>query len=157
MKQSLFLLVSILLAGCSQRTTLVSPAYHDRVAMEVRETLTDYLDAVRAHGFMGEINYLDDSDDFFWVPPGRTSAIGYDSVIVILRASAPLYQVVDNRWDSLQVVPITKHVATYTGKLTSELTDMHGKTETYHLLETGVVIRRRDGWKLLHGHTSLME
>jgi hypothetical protein len=36
------------------------------------------------------------------------------------------------------------------------MTDTAGKTTVIHLLETGVMIYRKNGWKLYHGQTSML-
>jgi hypothetical protein len=103
---------------------------------------------------MAEFKYLDHSPDFFWVPPGYAGAISYDSVAAILKKSAPKYTLIENTFDTLHIVPLSKELATYTGSLTINMTDTSGVYQArFSLLETGVMIKRPDGWKLLNGHT----
>ncbi|WP_299275988.1 nuclear transport factor 2 family protein [uncultured Psychroserpens sp.] len=124
------------------------------VADDVKQTLNSYFDDIRESGLTAEFKYLDNSKAFFWTPPGFASSISYDSVVTILKQSAPRYQSIDNQWDVLKINPLTKEFATYTGKLSSIVIDTSGQVFKVKLVETGVVVKRHDGWKLLCGQTS---
>lgn len=134
-------------------TVAEQKAINDSVA----QTLTDYCKAVKEHGLTAEFQYLDHSPDFFWVPPGYTSTISYDSVEAVLIRNAPMFRMIDNTFDSLRIVPLTKELATYTAVLHSTMVDTTGKTTQMHMVETGTVIKRKDGWKLLSGQTAIIE
>ena len=97
--------------------------------------LEDYFDAISESGLSAEFDYLDQSSDFFWVPPGFNSAISYDSVKTIL--------------ESLRIVPISKDIANYTGIVGGSITDSRDSINAVHMIETGTVIRRVNGWKIL--------
>ena len=116
-----------------------------------------YLDAMREGGLEAEFNYLDSTDAFFWVPPGYDSWISYDSVAAVLRAMAPTLRSTDYRWKSLRIDPISEDRAIYTGTLTGALTDTSGQVTNLSMIETGTVIRREDGWKLLNGQSALLD
>lgn len=122
----------------------------------VRHTLNNYFGDIKRSGLLAEFAYLDHSPAFFWVPPGYGGPISYDSVATILKRSAPKYRSIENVFDTLQIVPLNKELASYTGRLYSTMTDTAGNTARFSLLETGVMIKRADGWKLLNGHTSLL-
>lgn len=122
--------------------------------MDVRQTLYQYYEDISVSGLTAEIPYLDSSTDFFWVPPGYDEPIFYDSVVSYIRQNAPLFQNIINKWDTLRIYPLTKELASYTGVLLSTVTDTTGITETYPLIETGVMIKRDNGWKLLNGQTT---
>jgi hypothetical protein len=134
------------------------PAVMDRAAitLEVKQTLSDYAADIRKNGLTAELNYLDSSADFFWVPPGYASPITFDSVAAILRLRAPAYQEIDNVWDTLQVMPLTNELASYTGRLKSTMTDTAGHSATYTLVETGLMVKRGGTWKLRSGQTSVV-
>lgn len=127
------------------------------VIEDVRMTLADYYADIRKSGLMAEFNYLDSSSDFFWVPPGYTTPLSYDSVAAVLIQNAPLYRSINNSFDTLHIIPLGKELATYTGRLSSTMTDTSGKTMIFSMVETGVLIRRQNGWKLLHGQTTLLD
>ncbi|HWA35694.1 MAG TPA: hypothetical protein VG737_16240, partial [Cyclobacteriaceae bacterium] len=63
---------------------------------------------------------------------------------------------VDNVFDTLHVVALSRRYATYTGRLRSTMTDTTGQTTTYLMLETGILTKRPDGWKLLSGQTAIV-
>ena len=121
----------------------------------VTQTLNRYYDDIRAEGLMAEFRYLDNSPEFYWVPPGFSVAISYDSVASILRQNAPLLKDIDNKWDTLRIDPLSHELATYTGRLHSIVTDTAGHVSETSLVETGLLIKRRNGWKLLSGQTSV--
>ncbi|TAI47827.1 hypothetical protein EW142_14325 [Flagellimonas allohymeniacidonis] len=139
--------------SCEQPKTITSDEKIE-VSDNVRQTLTDYYNDIRELGLTAEFKYLDNSKDFFWTPPGYSSSISYDSVATILNHSAPLYQSIDNQWDSLRITVLTKELAAYTGRLRSTMTDTSGQVFKLKLVETGLLIKRHDGWKLLCGQTA---
>ena len=149
------LLFLVLLSACNAPDTF-SEADQQRVAAEVDSMLHAYLDAMREGGLEAEFAYLDSTDAFFWVPPGYNSWISYDSVAVVLRATAPTLRSMDYRWQSLRIDPISQDRAIYTGTLTGALTDTSGQVTTLSMIETGTVIRREDGWKLLNGQSAVL-
>lgn len=154
---SIFLFLLLTITGCQESATKpFTEEDHKTVAADVRETLFKYYEEINQSGLMSEFAYLDSSDDFFWVPPGYTSSIGYDSVAAFIRQAAPAYKQVNNTWDSLRIIPLSNELASYYGRLRSVMTDTAGRMEDYFLLETGLMIKRKDGWKLLHGHTVVL-
>lgn len=144
----------LILFSCSQPATLTENE-KSIITDSVRHTLNNYFNDVKRAGLLAELNYLDHSPDFFWVPPGYSGAISYDSVAFILKHSAPKYRLIENSFNTLQIVPLTKELATYTGRLQSIMTDTSGTILNFSLLETGVMIKKPGGWKLLNGHTSI--
>jgi hypothetical protein len=56
----------------------------------------------------------------------------------------------------LKIIPLSKELASYTGRLNSTIVNKLGKVMTFSLVETGVLIKRKDGWKLLNGQTSIL-
>jgi len=142
--------------SCSDQTEL-SVTEKGRVAEEVRAMLHQYDDDVRTNGLLAEFAYLDSSEDFFWVPPGYNSSLSYDSVVVIIRKNAALLRNVNNVWDSLRIIPHSGSLATFTGNITSRSVDTSGNVATVRLIETGLAVKRYDGWKLLSGQTSLLQ
>lgn len=145
----------LLFAACSSSSTF-SEEDKQTVATDVRKTLHQYYEDIHVSGLMAEIPYLDSSKDFFWVPPGYDEHIPYDSVVHFIKQNASLFQTISNKWDTLRIIPLTKELASYTGTLLSTVTDKTGITETYPLIETGLMIKRNNGWKLLNGQTAAL-
>jgi len=127
------------------------------ISDSIRQTLNNYFADIKKEGLTAELKYLDSSSDFFWVPPGYKSSISYDSVAAILKRYAPFYQSTDNSWETLMINPITNNLASYSGRIHSITTDSSGKVSNFTLIETGLVVKRQTGWKLLNGQTSVVE
>lgn len=126
------------------------------VVEDVRAMFEAYFAAIEAGGLTAEFDYLDDSDAFFWVPPGYTSALSYDSVRAILEANAPGYRSIRYGFERVRVIPLTDEIATYTGIVRGTLVDTTGAESGVALIESGTVVKRADGWKLLSGQTAAL-
>jgi hypothetical protein len=125
------------------------------ISRDVRAMLQNYSDDIRLKGLHAEFAYLDSSIDFFWVPPGMNSPLPYDTIASMIRSNALMFQSVDMTWENLKIVPLTASLATYTGRLNSLMIATSGKVSRTQLVETGLVIKRNDRWKLLSGQTTL--
>jgi SnoaL-like domain len=156
MTRKILILFAMLLGSCDQQKPLNS-VEKDEIIKEVRQTLNNYYDDIRKSGLSAEFNYLDNSSDFFWVPPKYPECLSYDSVVSILKQSAPKYKYIDNKVDFMRINPLNKELAVYTCQLHSVMTDTSGNVLTYSMIETGVLIKRKDGWKLLSGQTSILD
>lgn len=153
MKIKLIVVITLLLSLACERSKPFSTEDKIRIVQEVTQMLHDYQNAVATSGLTAEFAYLDSSSDFFWVPPGYTAPLDYDSVAEILTQNAPLLKSIRNTYTSLHIVPLSKRIATYTAQVESSFTDTAGKTTESTLIETGVVIKRTNGWKLVSGQT----
>jgi hypothetical protein len=127
------------------------------ITRDVKQMLYNYYDDIRKTGLEAEFKYLDSSPEFHWVPPGFSSAISYDSVASILKKNTGLFRSIVNRFDTLTIVPIGRNVASYTARISSTILDTTNKTNTVLMVETGVVIKRPGGWRLLSGQTSVID
>lgn len=152
-----YMLATIILsvAACTPSETLTESESVE-IVREAKATLDNYYDDIRKEGLNAEFKYLDNSSEFFWVPPGYAIPLSYDSVTKILNQNAPLFKSVDNSFDTITIVPMSKELATYSGRLKSILTDTSGTVTTFSLIETGILVKRKDGWKLLSGQTSML-
>lgn len=150
-----FLIFSLFLFGCGVSQD-ERDAPNTDVRKEVEEMLHTYINQINEHGVKAEIYFLDSSDGFFWIPPGFDTAISYDSVMSILKAMGD-----ENRnifsWENLSVQAYSDTLATYAGSLKSIGKDSLGNEITTTLIETGAVIKRKDGWKLYNGKTTIAE
>lgn len=146
------LLLLLLFVTCSTTHAQVS-----KVEKEVREMLDNYFGDIRREGLMAELKYLDNSRDFFWVPPGYNHALSRDSVVAIITGYAPKVKLTNNSFETLHIVPLNDELATYTGRVRSTVTDLQGNERTHTLVETAVVVKRKEGWKLLNGQTSVVK
>ncbi|HEU5290509.1 MAG TPA: hypothetical protein VFU05_07710 [Cyclobacteriaceae bacterium] len=155
-KRYILIATFLLVTGCAQPETLTE-AEQAEIVRQVKATLENYYSDIRKEGLTAEFKYLDNSQEFFWVPPGYTSPISYDSVAAILKQNAQLFKSIDNSFDTLHIVPLSMYLVTYTGRLRSIMIDTSDQTSAYTMMETGVLIKRKDGWKLLSGQTSLLK
>ena len=146
-------LSTILLLVACRHSSLTE---RDKIIRDVRATLENYHRDIKRAGLKAEFDYLDNSEHFSWTPPGYTFAIPYDSVATILNMNAGKFASVDNSFDTLRITPLSDELASYTGRLSSRVTDTSGITAIVSLVETGLMIKRPDGWKLLNGHTSIL-
>lgn len=151
---SLFLLVSC--TKQQQTPTPLTQSQKTALTQEITQTLNNYYSDIKQHGLTAEFAYLDSSEDFFWVPPGYSVALSYDSVAAVLKQNAPKFKSIENSFDTLRINIISNELATYTGRLHSTMIDTLGKSSTFSLVETGVMIKRKNGWKLLSGQTALL-
>ena len=157
MSHNNFWTLFILLSVFSCREPAAKAINKIDISDAVRLTLNNYFADVRKEGLLGEFKYLDSSLDFFWVPPGYTSSISYDSVASILKRYQSFYTSIENSWELLVIRPLTNDLASYSGRIRSLVTDTSGIRKDITLVETGLVIRRQEGWKLLNGQTSVVE
>lgn len=146
----------LILLTFSCRESLLTETEKAAIVEGVRMTLKNYHADIKKSGLTAEFNYLDKSDDFYWVPPGYSSAISYDSVAAILKRNSLLYTSVENTFDTLRITALSKDLAGYTGRLHATMTDTTGKSMSFSLVETGLLIKRKDGWKLLSGQTAVI-
>ncbi|MES2560389.1 MAG: nuclear transport factor 2 family protein [Bacteroidota bacterium] len=152
-------ILSMLILSCTQQKqqpTTLSAAEKATLTQEVRQTLDNYYADIREHGLMAEFAYLDSSVDFYWVPPGYTAAISYDSVAAVLRQNAPMFTSINNSFDTLRISIINTEWASYTGRLHSIMVDTSGKESSFTLVETGLLVKQQNGWKLRSGQTALI-
>ncbi|MEZ4919480.1 MAG: nuclear transport factor 2 family protein [Saprospiraceae bacterium] len=134
-----------------------APAFNQsEVEQEVRNMLKSYHQAMETNGLEAEFDFLDNSDDFFWVPPGYTSTLTYDSVRTILKQTAPAIDSISLSWETLSIYPLSRDLASYSGIVSGTMRDTSGNINAMHLIESGTCIRRADGWKLLNGQSAVL-
>ncbi len=129
----------------------------DRVTKNVLSMFDSYHYDISKEGLTAEFKYLDASDDFFWVPPGYNSTLSYDSIRHILEKSAKAFQTVIFSWDTIQVFPLTNEIANFTGIVNSHMVDTSGTSLTFKIIESGTLIKRKSGWKLLSGQSAILD
>lgn len=153
----LLLLVFTFSNGFGQESKGPSNTEKSLISDTIRQTLYNYCKDVKQSGLTAEFKYLDSSADFFWVPPGYSTAISYDSVARILRQNAGMFKSLDNTYKTLTIVVVSKRIATYNAVIHSVSIDTSGKVNEANLIETGVLIKRPSGWKLQSGQTSILK
>jgi len=139
------------LLGCTQSADIPG---NQQAVDEITKMLHEYHRAIEQGGLKAEFEYLDDTDEFFWVPPGYRSALDYDSVAAILNENDRAMSKISLHWDTLKVFSLRSDLAQFYGTITMMTEDTSGNSTTGHLVETGLVIKRSDGWKLLSGQSA---
>jgi hypothetical protein len=156
MRRYLFLIFILLWIQCRNHSTSPGITDKDQVISSAKKMLQDYYDDIRANGLLAEIKWLDSSSSFFWVPPGYGGPILFDSVAKVIRRNALSIRKIDERWENLQIQPLTADFVSYTGRINSTVIDSAGHSTTNRFLETGILIKKEDGWKLLSGQTGML-
>ena len=154
---SLILTMVVIGFSCNPKQDTADDFNKESVSREVETMFDNYHLDIKAGGLTAEFKYLDNSSDFFWVPPGYGSALTYDSVRSILEKNAKAFTNIDFHWDTLQIFPISNEVATYSGIVGGTMTDTAGVKSIIKIIESGIVIKRKDGWKLLSGQSAALE
>lgn len=127
------------------------------VEKEVKEMFIAYDDSVRKNGIEGEFFFLDNSEQFYWVPPGYKYALHYDSIAKILHEYAPNFKYINNTWDTLHIMALSDKYASFNGIINSYSVTIDNDTTTSKLSETGLVIKRGEDWKFLSGQTVIID
>ncbi|MGH7491496.1 MAG: hypothetical protein ACREOO_03790 [bacterium] len=63
-------LIALLALGSCQKPDKLTEPEEEEIKDSVQQVLRNYFNDIRANGLMAEFRYLDDSPEFFWVPPG---------------------------------------------------------------------------------------
>ena len=146
------LMLCLMLMGCEE-TAGKKDFDRELVRQEAKTTLENYFADIRSEGLSAEFKYLDSSADFFWVPPGYSSALNYDSVRAILEKNAKSFQLVEFKWRSLEIYPLSDHYVNYTGIVDGKLVDTSGVSSLTSMIETGLLVRTKEGWKIRSGQS----
>ena|SRR5215203_4098390 len=146
----LFLVVS-----CSQKDK--TAVNSDDSRNEIKTTIDNYYNDLRKEGLVAEFKYLDSSNQFFWVPPGYMNYANYDVIAAAIRRNAGSLKTIDNRYDSLLIIPLTNVYAQFVMRSISTSIRLDGDTIKSAFIESGVMVKRKDGWKFLSGQTSLLQ
>jgi hypothetical protein len=156
MKNNTVFAAVIFLISCSgEQKPQLSDEEKGNIVMDVKEVLDNFNADVKAGGLTSEFKYLDNSKDFKWIPPGYQTSISYDSATSMMKRSSGTYKEINNSFENLTINALSADTASYTGKIKSMMTDTMGNIMTIYLNEKGKLIRRKDGWKLLSGETTI--
>ena len=142
----------VLTLSCTKEKEF-NEARKEQVKIEVRQMLDNYFKSIRSKGLTAEYEYLDQSSQFFWVPPGFNSPISFDSVKTILDGNAELMKSVDFRWDTLYILPLSENIANYTGIISGKIVSQQDSVSLVKMIETGTVIKDKNRWKILNGQS----
>jgi hypothetical protein len=154
MKNFLIALNLFMLFSCAQNDRRV---VNNDLQKEVKSTIDNYYKELRKEGLAAELKYLDSSNQFFWVPPGYLNYANYNVIAGAIKRNAALLKSIDNRYDSLLIIPLTNDYAQFVMRTISTTIRADGDSIKSAFIESGVMVRRKDGWKFLSGQTSLLQ
>ncbi|MEQ8217116.1 MAG: hypothetical protein RIM68_13725 [Arenibacter sp.] len=60
-------------------------------------------------------------------------------------------------WDTLQIFPLTNEIANYFGIVEGVMVDTSGLESAISIIESGTIIKRESGWKLLSGQSEILD
>jgi hypothetical protein len=153
----LFLVVLITLIGCKEQLNdskqILDKEY---LSTEILEMFDAYHAAIKENGLKAEFDFLDDSSDFFWVPPGYSSPQSYDQVKNVLLENDKAISSIEFKFDDIQIYPLSNSIANYSGIVSGKMIDTTGVLSTFKIIESGTLVKRKTGWKLLNGQSRNM-
>jgi len=154
MKSLIFLIFLACLSCGRSESKIVIEIDSLSIKSEVREMLHSYHQSIKEFGLIGEFEYLDHSAEFFWVPPGYQTALTYDSVESILKQSAKGFKSAEFSWDTLRLSVLSPSIVNYTGIVSGTMIDTSDVVTEVSIIESGTIIKRPNGWKLLSGQSA---
>ncbi len=153
LKVQYLLFCLVLHLGCVQKTTPIDNSEKEIIKTEILLMFENYHNAIKKDGLTAEFKFLDDSDNFYWVPPGYHSALSYDSVKSILNQNSKSIQHIEFEFETISIYPLHKEFATYTGIVVGKMTDTTQQTSQFKIIESGSLIKRDTRWKILNGQS----
>lgn len=145
------ILTTVLLTSCLKEQS--KSFDKQEIISEIQTMFENYHEAIKQDGLTAEFDYLDSSDDFFWVPPGYKSALKNDSIKAILLQNNKSIQSISFDFETLEIFPLSEKIANYSGIVKGIMIDTSNLTSNFKIIESGTLIKRTDGWKLLNGQS----
>lgn len=156
MKQLFFSLILIFSLFSCQKSDELTPETKSKIISIVEARLNASNRAVKLNGLTAKLDYLDNSEDFFWTPPGYSQALNYSQFSEATISNADNYTKITYLYDSLKIIPLTRNIVVYSGTIRSTMIDKLGNRTAFSLVETGTMIKRKKKWMFLNGQTSLI-
>lgn len=157
-KTTIYIVIAVLWVGCETTIPAKEKASFDARAtsLEAKATLEQYYLSIQEKGLSAEFDFLDTSSQFTWIPPGYREPLSFDSVRHLIEENAAMGTSIANTWDTLIVNALSPEIACYSGRFKSTVIDSTGFELVLTFTETGILVKRPDGWKLLQGQTALV-
>ncbi len=150
----LFLMILVAFTGCKEQIDTSKQAIDkEYLSTEILQMFDAYHAAIKENGLKAEFDFLDNSSDFFWVPPGYNSRQSYDQVKEILIKNDKAINTIEFKFDTIQIYPLSNSIATYTGIVSGKMIDTAKVLSTFKIIESGTLVKRKTGWKLLNGQS----
>ncbi|WP_303318090.1 hypothetical protein Q4Q34_11860 [Flavivirga abyssicola] len=126
------------------------------ISLEIKQMFDSFHKDITENGLESEFKYLDDSSDFFWVPPGYKETLDYDAIKNILIENSKVVNFIEFTWESIKIVPLTNEIANYSGIIKCVQVDKDLNPVTFKIIESGTLIKRKGGWKFLNGQSRIL-
>ena len=75
---------------------------------------------------------------------------------MIIEGNGKAFSLIEYQWSAIKIYPLSEELANYTGIVNCSMTDTSGIKTDVSLIESGVLIKRGDGWKYLSGQTRVL-
>ena len=124
------------------------------VSTEARLMLENYHKDINQYGLMSEFKYLDSTKNFFWIPPGYKTPLDFDSVRSILTKTSKSLKTVFFKMEDLKLHPLSKKYVNYSATIEGHIVDTSGNKSEVSIIESGILVKREDGWKLFSGQSA---
>lgn len=72
---------------------------------------------------------------------------------MIVEATAGVFQLIDLRFDTVQIFALSRDIASYTGIVKGAMLDTTGQVTNVSMIECGVLLKQSDEWKLIGGQS----
>ncbi|MEQ8425615.1 MAG: hypothetical protein RIA63_12950, partial [Cyclobacteriaceae bacterium] len=69
---------------------------------------------------------------------------------------AKAFKHIEFRWHTLRIVPLSASIVNYTGIVSGTMVDTAGVSSPVSIIESGTIIKRATGWKLLSGQSAAL-
>ncbi len=88
------------------------------------------------------------------MPPNYNSPQSYNQVKNVLIENDKAITSIEFKFDTIQVYPLSDSIANYTGIISGKMVDTASTlSTTFKIIESGTLIKRKSGWKLLNGQS----
>ncbi|MCU0373181.1 MAG: nuclear transport factor 2 family protein [Ignavibacteria bacterium] len=154
------LIISLLLAcllltafTCGEKTLKLDDSERAEIVEAVKSMTSRYFEDFHANNVDTVLRHYDTSACFFWSITPDTIALKRSAMVTMHRHAIKDYAKFEGYWSNIQVEPLTKELAMYHGTYHVNTEDKGGKKGKITGVETGVMVKREDGWKYLAGQT----
>lgn len=148
-----FFTLCMFYAACSNNPSI--PTFdRNQVADDIKMMTDSFHHAIAENGFASEFDFLDSSDQFFWVIPGERQALYYDTIRSLIMNNHKAFTDIDLSWELLNIHPLSDSMASYNGVIKGSMKNIsNDSTSLVRILESGIFIKRQSGWKFLCGQS----
>lgn len=151
---SLFLMCFLCTAfTCGEKPLKMNEEEKSEIVKAVKDMTANYFRDFYTRSIDTVLSHYDTSSSFFWAITPDTIALKRSAMVTMHRHALKDYTKFDGYWSNIKVEPLTNELAMYHGTYHVNTEDKSGKKGTITGVETGVMVKREDGWKYLAGQT----